>query len=275
MVSWTWQGADLSVQVTSPSKGAKFKKGSTVTMSAKVTCTAPSPFTCTPHTVGFKPTNSAIVSKVGKASALKNGQSYTVTKSFTWQGGLNADALAEIYACPSSKSCAVMGSYTPLLQGSLWYMDEVNKTNNTSKLDVMSYSSIKSFSTSKTIFLTQSGQDLKFTLDKLPYNPVGTTVSVKVQVYGDYGGSTEYAKVYVKTPNGGSSWSTSYLGTVGNESGGDCNKSGKTKTWNVPASKIVGGKLYIDVNNESAVTKKNSCSSGQKAVVTVTYSHYQ
>ncbi|MBP46357.1 MAG: hypothetical protein CMH53_00235 [Myxococcales bacterium] len=262
---------DLTIAITSPKAGTKFQNGKVVSVTAKVTCNAAKGQKCSRHSVAFGSTNKAASAFADKTVEMIAGSSYSVTKVFKWTGGINQKAVASISTCPSNATC---NAFTASLYNGKWYLPDGVTTNNSSTLAVLSYTSTKSFTTSKTASLTKDGQDLSVKLSSLPYNPVGSTISVKVQVFGDYGASNEYAKVYVKKSLGGSNWSSSYLGSVGNQSGGDCNKSGKTATWSAQTSYMQGGSLYVDVKNESAVSYKNSCSSGQKAIVTVSYWYY-
>ena len=91
-------------------------------------------------------------------------------------------------------------------------------------------------------FIYTGGQNVVFDFTGLPTPKAGTTqVKVRTQVWGGYGSSSQYASVYI---NG------SYVGQVGNESGGNYVTAGKVHDFDVPVSNIkAGGTMQVRLQN--------------------------
>ena len=112
------------------------------------------------------------------------------------------------------------------------------------------------YSTSRTQTMYYTGQNMIFVFTGLP---VATgNVSVKVDLYGDYEATNEYAEIWVDNIK------------QANHTGGSptCNKTAHAKTYSVASSYVADTVLTVRVDNSATV---NTNCNPRRVVVTVSY----
>ncbi len=113
------------------------------------------------------------------------------------------------------------------------------------------------YTTSKTVNFTTTGQNMIFAFTGLP--AAAGTVSVKVDLYGDYNASNEYAEVWIDNAK-------QYNHTGGGSS--SCLSTPQTRTYSASPTTVSDTTLTVRVDNSGAV---NPICTTNRAVVTLTY----
>ena len=119
-------------------------------------------------------------------------------------------------------------------------------------------SSAQAYTTYKYQYYSIAGQNMNFVFTNLP--KATSSVSVKVDVYGDYEATDEYAEIWVDNIK------------QANHTGGGtktCNTTALSKTYTVPASYVADTVMSVRVDNSAAV---GVACSYRRVTVRLTYS---
>ena len=115
--------------------------------------------------------------------------------------------------------------------------------------------SAQAYTSSKTINFTSAGQNMIFAFTGLP--TATSNVSVKVDLYGDYNASNEYAEVWIDNFK-----QTNHTG------GGNCSSTASSRTYLISPLYVADTTLTVRVDNSYNVGTQ--CTTN-RAVVTLTY----
>ncbi len=115
----------------------------------------------------------------------------------------------------------------------------------------------QAFTVTKTVNFTTKGQAMTFDFASLPA-VTGSSVTVTVTLHGDYGGSQKLATVSIDG-----------LAQADHTGGSSCPSTGMAKSYSVSPSLLSDSALSVKVTNSTKVD--DTCSSGNRVIVTVTY----